>query len=381
MDRIFICGELNFPRGGASSNYVQYLGMALKECGYEVHIISKKNPSYSETTFKGLIIDEITYHTDRIRRHIDYATNGEPEIRKCLLRYRLQKGDIVIVYSHTLWLHQAIQTFCRKRGIKVGAAVVEYFPKQELDRRRDYLPYRVLTDVVLPKHDFLFPISTFIEKKLSGGRAKQMVLPIMADPFEYPSRQKVPDGIRRFIFPANGKMKDALPNILLGIQKVLQNSNVNAEFHFCGVQEDAIRKTLGLPDGSALDSSFVLHSWMEYGELVALYQKMDFLLLARDINQMTEANFPSKVPEIMCYGVIPVASRVGDYTRFYLKDGVDSIIMDGCSPEEIQAAISHCLALSPESLLDLSRNARLAAENTFWYKNWAQKIGTFLADI
>ena len=96
---------------------------------------------------------------------------------------------------------------------------------------------------------------------------------------------------------------------------------------------------------------------------------------------MTEANFPSKVPEIMCYGVIPVASRVGDYTRFYLKDGVDSIIMDGCSPEDIHAAISRCLALSPESLLDLSRNARLAAEKTFWYKNWTKKIGTFLADV
>ena len=48
MNRVFICGAFNFPRGGAASNYVQYLGMALKECGYQVHIVSTKNKEYRE---------------------------------------------------------------------------------------------------------------------------------------------------------------------------------------------------------------------------------------------------------------------------------------------------------------------------------------------
>lgn len=50
---------------------------------------------------------------------------------------------------------------------------------------------------------------------------------------------------------------------------------------------------------------------MKYGELIGLYQEMHFLLLARGVSQMTLANFPSKVPETMCFGIVPIVSEVG----------------------------------------------------------------------
>lgn len=104
---------------------------------------------------------------------------------------------------------------------------------------------------------------------------------------------------------------------------------------------------------------------MEYDELVKLYQQMHFLILARDINEMTKANFPSKVPELMCYGVIPIVSRVGDYTKYYLVSDRNSIIMDGCSKEVIKEAIKRCLQMSCESINNMSRNARETAEEKF----------------
>lgn len=381
MNRVFICGAFNFPRGGAASNYVQYFGMALRECGYEVHIVSIRNSEYSSPIYKGLIIDEVEYRLGKLGHYIDFKSGLNKAIINCLKAQKTGKGDIVIVYSHNLWLHKSVQFFGKKNDVKVGAVVVEYFSREQFSKEIDYVFYNKLMKKIIPSHDFILPISTYIEKKLSGGHAKQMVLPIMADPYEYEYKEKVKDGIRRFIFPAKGKMKDALENMILAIHEVLYELEVNVEFHFCGVKKEEICKVLKISDEERLDPRIIVHEWLEYKNLVELYQKMNFLLLARDINEMTKANFPSKVPEVMCYGVIPIASRVGDYTKYYLVDGENSILMDGCSIEEIKRKIMGSILLDNVTMCKLSLQAYYTAQEKFYYKKWINKIEDFLKVI
>lgn len=381
MNRVFICGAFNFPRGGAASNYVQYFGMALKECKYEVHVVTTKNAEYNELNYKGLIIDEIKYRQGRIKHYMDFKTGAKKSTLECLIQKQVVKDDIVLVYSHNLWLHRGVLSFCRKKGIKVGAIVVEYFSKEQFSGKYEYWKYNKLMKTIMPNYDFLLPISTYIEEKLSGGKAKQLVLPIMADPYEYEYKVKSVSGTRKFIFPAKGKMKDALENMVRAIGEVLKNPVTDVEFHFCGVKEADIRRILKMADVDALDKRIVIHGWMEYDELVKLYQQMHFLILARDISEMTKANFPSKVPELMCYGVVPIVSRVGDYTKYYLVNDGNSIIMDGCSKEVIKEAIERCLLMSCESINNMSQYARVTAEEAFWYMNWAEKIGSFIRSV
>ena len=84
MNRVFICGAFNFPRGGAASNYVQYFGMALRECGYEVHIVSIRNSEYSSPIYKGLIIDEVEYRLGKLGHYIDFKSGLNKAIINCL---------------------------------------------------------------------------------------------------------------------------------------------------------------------------------------------------------------------------------------------------------------------------------------------------------
>ena len=112
MNRVFICGAFNFPRGGAASNYVQYFGMALKECKYEVHIVTTKNEEYGELNYKGLIIDEIKYRTGRIKHYMDFITGAKKSILKCMIQNQVGNDDIVLVYSHNFWLHKGVRSFC-----------------------------------------------------------------------------------------------------------------------------------------------------------------------------------------------------------------------------------------------------------------------------
>lgn len=381
MNRIFICGAFNFPRGGASSNYVQYFGMALQKCGYEVHIVTTKNKEYSGTNYKDLVIDEIKYRNSRILHYFDFKTGARNAVLDCIRSYGINKNDILILYSHNLWFHKRIKSFCIGKKIKVGAVVVEYFSKEQFGCKLDFIFYDILTRKVLPQYDFVFPISTYIERKLSGGRAKQMVLPIMADPYEYAYMEKYVEGTRKFIFPAKGRMKDALENMVLAIRDILCDTTADAEFHFCGVKEKAIREIMQVPESQDLDKRIVLHGWLDYAELIKLYQEMHFLLLARETNEMTKANFPSKVPELLCYGVIPIASKVGDYTEYYLIDGRNSLLITGCEVETIKGAIEQAMQFDDDNLKRLSQAARKTACNLLNYEIWQPKIGEFLETI
>lgn len=81
---MFICGDVTFPRGGASANYIQYLGMALTECGYEVHIISTKNKSYKEATLNDMYIDPYVYSKNKIIRYLEYWAGAEKKLFRFL---------------------------------------------------------------------------------------------------------------------------------------------------------------------------------------------------------------------------------------------------------------------------------------------------------
>lgn len=178
----------------------------------------------------------------------------------------------------------------------------------------------------------------------------------------------------RFILPANGMMKDALPEMLHGLALLTKEELSRLEFHFTGVTENQIKSILNGFEYEKIKNSVILHDWMKYENLISLYQNMHFLLLARDTNQMTLSNFPSKVPEVMTYGVVPVVSRVGDYTKYYLKDGVNSVVFEGCDANSCAKAIRRAMSFSEEEYIEISSKARECVERQFDYHNWTKKI-------
>lgn len=113
---------------------------------------------------------------------------------------------------------------------------------------------------------------------------------------------------------------------------------------------------------------------MDYEDLVRLYTQIHFLLLVRSTSRMTLANFPSKVPEVMCYGVVPIVSKVGDYTEYYLKDNINSIFVSGDSLEESLQSVRKALELSETEYITLSKNAIQCAKAKFDYHVWAKPL-------
>ena len=135
-----------------------------------------------------------------------------------------------------------------------------------------------------------------------------------------------------------------------------------------------LQRILSPAEAARLRGMMTVHDWMVYDELDALYRRMHFLLLSRGVCQMTQANFPSKVPETMNYGIVPIASDVGDYTKYYLRDGENSLFIPGDGEEACARAIRRALALFPQGFPELSRAARRCVEQKFDYHVWAPTL-------
>ena len=152
------------------------------------------------------------------------------------------------------------------------------------------------------------------------------------------------------------------------------------QFHITNNKPELIKEYLG-KYGYILDkfkSVLHIHGWLEYEELMRLYSTADYLLLARPNNQYTISNFPSKVPEMMNYGIVPVCTRVGDYTEDFLTDNVDSIIFDGCEPEDCANAIRRAISKSFEERQQLKNNSKENSKTMFDYRSWGNRLNKFL---
>ena len=381
MKRAFIFGYFNFPRGSASANYVQYLGEAFRALGYEVVIVSNLNHKeleYDQGKWrKHFKLEEVRFSSNKLLHYIQYNYLMKWYLKRIINQYPSNREDVFVCYSTLKHITRFVRITAKKRDNISIACIVELYAKEDFAESRKnnvYEKYLEVIDREFPQFDLLFPISTYIAKYYENKGPEIQVLPIMADPNECKSKKRENPEKFRFIYPANGKIKDSLGEMLKAIAGLDDDERQKAEFHICGVKEQELRKMLSSGEYDVISNEIVVHSWLQYRELVDLYQEMDFLLLSREVKQMTLANFPSKVPEAMCYGIIPVVSRVGDYTEYYLEDGVDSIIFDGYQADQCKCAIKRALNLDQSERNAMREGALRCVREKFGYVNWCDTI-------
>lgn len=376
--KAFICGFLNFPRGGAASNYVLYFSKVLQNIGYEVIVVTNKNHEYNSNTFEKIHIEEICIPNNKIQRFCTYNLYAKELFIRQIEKYTLTKTDIIISYSRDDKLIKGLLNCAKKNNCKMAAIVVEHFAKEDYKYGAfdfNFWKEEKSLNYVIPKVDYVFSISTEIEKYLVKKKAHCMTIPVMIDASQSRFVEKTKQKKRKFIYTGNGKMKDCIESAILAWKKLTREEISQMEFHIRGVNEQFVTKLLG--DRSE-NYNIIIHDWMKYEELQELYTAMDFIMIPRQKSQMTMSNFPSKVPEALSYGIVPVVSDVGDYTKYYLQDGVNSIIFEGCEVQQCLRAIRKCLALDEATIRQMKKKARECAVKKFDYRNWEEPIKQFL---
>ena len=383
MNRVFICGYFNFPRGGAAANYVQSFAKVFLRLGKDVIVISNINPNIKleGNKYQEIQVENVQLREDKLGHYIDFNFLMGKYYEQILSGLSVDCSDLIIAYSRDSFILNSVLKIGKKVGAKTGVCLVEWFEKKDYGkwfRNVEYWKSQISFYRVNLKFDYIFPISTYIEGYYKKKNCKTFRLPSLVDTEEFEYNEKKITDKRIFIFPGNGKMKDALEETIQAFALLRDEEVLKLEFHICGVGKLAkqIIKENKLENSPA--GKIVIHEWMPYEELIDLYRRAHFMILARDISRMTLANFPSKIPETLSYGIIPICSRVGDYTKLYLMDGVNSLIMDGCDVQTILHGIRRALAMSDQDIINYSNKCRITAETKFDYKQWVKPLDKFL---
>ena len=101
-------------------------------------------------------------------------------------------------------------------------------------------------------------------------------------------------------------------------------------------------------------------------------------MLLRHRNSITEANSPSKIPETLSYGIVPICTDVGDYTKNYLTDILDSFILRGSDSIELVSQIQKILHITEQQYLEMHRAVHHTAIIMFYYSKRSKQIDDFI---
>ena len=388
MRKIYIVSGYALPRSCAAANYIQYLASALVECGYELHICAPKNKMeaykpdsvfcHKNVTMHDYICADIDSFIWRIQNRLNLNNENKPLFLK---KTKFTSDDVIIIYNVNFSQLLQMIRLRNKYSCKIICCPTEHFELNNMSGKHivyKYLKYAFAYRYLVPRMDLNLSISRKIDQLISMHGGKSFVLPIMADVSEQ-CPDKMVDSTYKLIYPNNGNFREAVINVFRALCKLDQASLNKIEFHVNNVDKEAIRCELGSENFEKIQQRVVFHPWMAYDELIALYRKMHFLLLVREDIHRNHYNFPSKVPETMTCGIVPIINDLSDdCVQLYLQDDNNSIILRDNTEESCLRAISKVASMDAGSYEALSRAARRTAETRFDYHNW---VGVLLKEI
>lgn len=382
MNRFFILAVRGFPRGGPAANYVQYLAQALSVESNKVIVLGIGTNREEDEQNHKYYYRNIEYNNGVINNSLVERLGGynAQHLNSSVEKYCINEDDYAIIYGTNFFLLKwAVNNF-QLSHIAV-CQVEKYQPYQFKFGRINprFMLHRYTTKLLQKRKIKVLPISSNIAGDYPDN---SMILPIMSDPYEYGWHSRVTQGgVRRFIYPGikATDFEDDIPTLLQALEQLSLQEKEMLEIHFTGITREQFIKRYPVHNKFE-DLNVMFHGWLKYSELIELYKEMDYMLLVRKINETTKANFPSKIPELMSFGVIPICTRVGDYTQHYLQDGVDSIHIKTTHLKDCIDAIRKAIYLEKETQEKMSNAARRLSIERFFYQKWSTTLIQFLTE-
>lgn len=375
----FLCCDGMFPHGEATSNYVEYLGRAIASQNKDVEVVSRCDKGTSIYSQNSTKYKEIRFSL------VKYTASGL-RFAKHLLKRNIGPNDKVILYTIKLRTLLPVYIICKFRRTPIFVCVVEWFRREQYGNTPKeymrYIAYQITFRWGFKICKNILPISTYIKEYFDRYGCNTFIVPSLME--NNNSEVKESDEIiKQFIYAGQGVGKDRVDEAISGFAMLDDEKLAHVKLHICGMKRENFNSYMQsrLDDLRRVRHIIVFHDWLEYDDYCKLLSTIDFLVISREANRTTLANFPSKIPEMMGHGIIPIVSNVGDYTKLYLKDGYDSIIFDGYRSNECYKAILRALSLSNENIFRLKNNAKLSANKNFNYLNRGEEIVNFLESV
>lgn len=374
--------DYSFPGENALSNYIENFCYLLNKIDDKAQIlVAGIRPHHEIIDTKKPTPFDVEY----------LDTNGKGNrVKTSSLRKAIQKLDsncIVFMYSGKMISVTTILLMARLKRLKVVSYYAEWFT-------RDYyaagmkgilhywgveLNFRFLR--TLPRN--AITVSTYIESFLLRKKVKVLRLPPMVDDDHIHKRKENRYTQKKlsFIYPGGDYKKDRIDNIVRAFSLLSDEDLERVEVHFSGIKKEIIEQLVDKSVIDRLKDVLIVHPWLDKNEYIDLLNAMDYCMILRDDNRITRANFPSKIPEVMNCGVIPIVSVVGDYTSLYLKDGVDSLFVNGSGAAEGKEVILRAMKMTHYERERMRENVEVCVKRHFKISRWCNETRVFIERV
>lgn len=385
--KVFICADTEFPHKGATSNYIETLAKAFAVKAVDTYIVAvsrEQRTSVDWIEYGNIYYKTISYDVSDAKKTLHARLSIGKEMWNCIYQKEIESGDAVICYTSNFFLMKDIYANARKQNIKVINCVTEWHVAQQFKYRYldifNFWYYCLAFYRGMGISGNVIVISRKLEEYFKGKGCRVFLMPPLIDCSTATIDTQKPCYKTRFIYSGSFKNKDSMWVMLESFARLPDAMRNSVEFHITGYSYEKLYKesTVSLETWETVKKVLVIHSWMEYNELIELYRQIDFLLIAREINRVTLSNFPSKVPEMMVQGIIPVMTKVGDLPNLYLENGTDSILFEQCTVESCREAIVQAVQMNAAARRQMRDNARKTVKENFAYENWADSIYDFV---
>ena len=274
-----------------------------------------------------------------------------------------EKPDTIIVYNEKERLTKKIISFCRPRGIAVGADVTEWY---ELSRSKKWnyvvaknVDYRIRT--MDPKLDFIISISPFLTTYYRSHGCKNVIeIPPIIDCVKseiMPTSLK----IRHLVYAGSPAQKDLILPYLIAI-KDINNDQVKVVADIVGVTKEQVRTLLQVDNPEKI--GIIAYGRVPHEECVKVIEKADFSILFRENLRYAKAGFSTKLSESLSLGIPVLCNAVGGADEI-IKDGFNGIKIEDCDSASIMNAVERILLLDENSIDAMKGHAIETAKQRF----------------
>lgn len=377
--RVFVCTDKKFPRGDAGSNRILNICRALELCGHKTYVIGHGNPGYGE--YNGIKYYNIKCSKNILSRIMRFIFGGKQMVAE-LKRNNFSKDDFCVFYMNSYFSLRTLLNYTYKKiGASVATDVVEWHQPYQMggENSLTYRLYKKMFDNLYPMSKKVIPISKCLNDHFKALGCDTCIIPIFIDPQEHPFEERKLNGCINLVYAGNPYLKEDFECMLKALSSLPDGVRSRFKFHLAGISLETLISAAGADAERLLDElkdNLVRYDWLNFDDLVRLYSKMDFLYVAKLENTVNVAGFPSKIPEMMASGVVPIINRIGDIVD-YLSDGSDSVIYDNANEEDCKNALLRVAEMTDEEIAVMRRNARDTACNSFDYRVWGEKITHF----
>lgn len=389
-DWIAYVGPFEFPSGQADTHRVHGIARSLTNAGHHVVICSGESvpvvpatlePVDGQGSLSYVGLGELPMkNASAITKAMDYVAHLGKRTVQWLDQQPTKPSHVIIYGSHASLVLRLLR-WCRRNGVALIVDVVEWFdswhvlggPISPLN-----ISHRLALRVLNPRTDGIVAISSYLADFYRSRGCRVIRIPPTLDVTNTAHRLTADDGVLTIAYAGFPGKKDLLGNIVEAVLN-LDPEGKQLRLIIAGPEpEDILRlpqlRTIGL---SSLPDSIVPVGLKTREQVLHIVRNADFVPLLRLPKRYAQAGFASKVPESLASGTPVICNITGDLGE-YIHDGVEGFICSDYSVVAFVEALQRALATSMKARTEMRTFAREQAECSFDYRNYAERLSTFL---